>query len=145
MKRFFSLLILLLAFSASSRAADLTVVVDGLRSEAGIVRVALFDSGGGFPMDTSRAVALQRLDLAVLPATHSKAIVFKNLPAKTYAVSVFHDEDADGKLKTNWLGMPREGVGASRNAKGRMGPPPFGAAAFLLTGNMRIVVSVIYL
>jgi len=138
-------MILLLAFSASLRAADLTVVVDGLRSETGIVRVALFDSERGFPMDTSRAVALQRLDLAVLPATQSKTIVFKNLPSKTYAVSVFHDEDSDGKLKTNWLGMPREGVGASRNAKGTMGPPRFGAAAFPLAGNLRIVVSVIYL
>jgi uncharacterized protein (DUF2141 family) len=145
MKPVYSALILVLALSASSRAADLTVVVEGLRSETGIVRVALFDAERGFPMDASRAVALQKLDLPLIPAPGPRAVVFRNLPAKTYAVSVFHDEDSDGKLKTNWLGIPREGIGASRNAKGRMGPPRFSAAAFLLTGNDRIVVSIVYL
>ena len=144
MKPFFSGLILLLASSAPSPAADLTVVVTGLRSETGIVRVALFDSEPGFPIDTSRAVALQQMDLSVTPTNHPRAVVFKNLPEKTYAVSVFHDEDSDGKLKTNWLGMPREGVGSSNNAKGRIGPPRFAAAAFPLAGNLWIVVAVTY-
>jgi len=39
-----------------------------------------------------------------------------------YAVSVFHDENSNGKLDTNFLGIPREGVGASNNAKGHFGP-----------------------
>ena len=144
MKPFFSWLILLLAFSVTSPAADLTVVVTGLRSETGMVRVALFDSEPGFPLDTSRAVALQQMDLAMTPTNHSRTVVFKNLPEKTYAVSVFHDADSDGKLKTNWLGMPREGVGSSNNAKGRMGPPRYAVAAFPLAGNLRIVIVVTY-
>ena len=144
MKPFFSWLILLLTFPVTSPAADLTVVVTGLISETGIVRVALFDSEPGFPLDTSRAVTLQQMDLAMTTTNHSRTVVFKNLPEKTYAVSVFHDEDSDGKLKTNWLGMPREGVGSSNNAKGWMGPPRFAAAAFPLSGNLRIVVVVTY-
>lgn len=144
MKAFFSGLILFLASSVSSPAADLTVVVTGLRSETGIVRVALFDSEPGFPMDTSRAVALQQMDLAVASTNHPMVVVFKNIPKKTYAVSVFHDEDSDGKLKINWLGIPREGVGSSNNIKGRMVPPRFAAAAFPFAGNLQVVVAVTY-
>ena len=48
----------------------------------------------------------------------------------TYAVSVVHDENSNGKLDTNFIGMPREGVGASNDAKGHMGPPKFSAASF---------------
>jgi len=47
-----------------------------------------------------------------------------------YAVSVFHDENYNGKLDTNLLGIPREGVGASNDARGNFRPPKFGAAAF---------------
>jgi len=84
------------------------------------------------------------LALAATPTNHPRAVIFKNLPEKTYAVCVFHDEDSDGKLKTNWLGMPREGVGSSNNAKGRLGPPRFSAAAFPLAVTLRIVVAVTY-
>jgi len=39
-----------------------------------------------------------------------------------------HDENSNGKMDTNFIGMPREGVGASNNAKGHMGPLKFRAA-----------------
>jgi uncharacterized protein (DUF2141 family) len=50
-------------------------------------------------------------------------------------VSVVHDENFNGKLDTNFIGMPREGVGASNDAKGHMGPPKFSAAAFQYAGG----------
>ena len=55
---------------------------------------------------------------------------FPRVPAGVYALSVFHDENLNGRLDTNWLGIPREGVGASNNPKPRMGPPRFAAAEF---------------
>lgn len=60
---------------------------------------------------------------------------FSGIAPATYAISVFHDENSDGKLATNFIGIPREGVGASNNAKGRFGPPKFDAAAFRFTGG----------
>jgi uncharacterized protein (DUF2141 family) len=38
-------------------------------------------------------------------------------------------------LATNFVGMPKEGVGASNNAKGHFGPPKFDAAAFRFAGG----------
>ena len=53
----------------------------------------------------------------------------------TYAVSTFHDENSNGKLDTNLLGIPTEGVGASNNAKGHFGPPKFDDAKFRFEGG----------
>jgi uncharacterized protein (DUF2141 family) len=63
--------------------------------------------------------------------------------ACTYAVSAFHDENSNGNLDTNFMGIPREGVGASNNAKGHLGPPKFEAAAFQFSGgklNLKITI-----
>ena len=50
-------------------------------------------------------------------------------------MSVFHDENCNGKLDTKFMGIPREGVGASNDARGHMGPPKFDAAAFQFSGG----------
>lgn len=138
-------LLLLLATAGAVRAADLTVELTGMRNDKGVLRVALFGSAAGFPMDASRAIATRSVAVASLPTNRPGAVVFRDLPLKTYAVSVFHDEDSDGKLKTHWFGMPDEGVGTSNNAKGRIGPPRFQSAAFALQGDMRILVRIAYL
>lgn len=69
---------------------------------------------------------------------------FSGIEAGTYAVSVFHDENSNGKLDTKFMGIPREGVGASNGAIGHLGPPKFDAAAFHFSGgrlNLKITIS----
>jgi uncharacterized protein (DUF2141 family) len=56
--------------------------------------------------------------------------VFADLPAGFYAVSVFHDENMNEKLDKNFMGVPKEGYGASNNPKKKMGPPNFDEAKF---------------
>ena len=60
---------------------------------------------------------------------------FSGIGPGTYAVAVFHDENSNGKLDTNFLGIPREGVGASNGARGHLGPPKFDAATFRFPGG----------
>ncbi len=63
----------------------------------------------------------------------------------TYALACFHDENGNGKLDTNWLGIPNEGMVASNHAKGRMGPPKFEDAKFAFTGPaLELVLKVKY-
>ncbi len=47
------------------------------------------------------------------------------VPAGPFAIAVFHDEDLDQELDRNFLGIPREDYGFSRDARGRFGPPSF--------------------
>ena len=64
----------------------------------------------------------------------------------TYAIAVFHDENSNGKLDSNFMRIPREGVGASNAAKGHFGPPKFDAAAFhFVGGRPELKITITYL
>jgi hypothetical protein len=74
-----------------------------------------------------------RLQQAEIEAqTRSAQFVLQGVPYGLYAVSVFHDENMNGKLDNNFVGAPKEGYGASNNPRKRMGPPPFDEAKFPL-------------
>ena len=112
--------------------ATLTVRVTGARNAKGKIRVALFHDGKGFPNDASQAVRTQGADID--PQTLSAQVAFADLPAGVYAVSVFHDENMNEKLDKNFMGVPKEGYGASNNPKKKMGPPNFDETKFQLRG-----------
>jgi uncharacterized protein (DUF2141 family) len=105
--------------------------IDGLRNDRGQVLCALFSSAADFPKRYENAVAHAKSTVVNQQANCE----FESIPPGTYAVSVFHDENSNGKLDTKFMGIPREGVGASNNAKGRFGPPKFSAAAFQYSGG----------
>ena len=72
--------------------------------------------------------------------------MFSAIKPGIYAVSVFHDENSNGKLDTSFLGIPREGVGASNGARGHLGPPKFDAAAFQFSGGrLNLEIAIKYL
>jgi uncharacterized protein (DUF2141 family) len=107
------------------------VEISSLRNDKGQVLCALFSSADAFPKKADRAAA--RITAKIV---ERKAVCdFTGVAPGTYAVSVVHDENSNGKLDTNFIGMPREGVGASNDAKGHMGPPKFGAASFRYQGG----------
>ena len=54
---------------------------------------------------------------------------FAGLAAGRYVIKSFADENGNEKLDTNLVGLPTERYGFSNDAKGRMGPPSFDAAA----------------
>ncbi len=103
----------------------------GLRNSNGQGGCLLFNSERGFPKDPN--AALQRV---WCPITSSEAVcTFAPVPAGTYALACFHDENKNGKLDTGLFGIPTEGTVASNNAKGFMGPPSFKDAKFSFSGN----------
>jgi uncharacterized protein (DUF2141 family) len=71
---------------------------------------------------------------------------FAGVAPGPYAVSVVHDENSNGRLDTNFIGIPREGAGASNNAKGHFGPPKFDAASFRYAGGqLELKIAITYL
>ena len=107
------------------------VDVGGLRSDKGQMLCALFSSAEAVPTKADKAIA--RLTAKI--AERQAICDFTGVAPGTYAVSVVHDENSNGKLDRNFIGMPREGVGASNDAKGHMGPPKFNAASFQYKGG----------
>ena len=131
------------AGAQSTGAATLTVHVTGARNAKGQIRAALFRSAKGFPNDASQAVQTQAADID--PQALSAQIVFKGLHEGVYTVSVFHDENVNQKLDKNFMGIPKEGYGASNNPKRRMGPPSFEETKFQLNETDRsLEIKLIY-
>jgi uncharacterized protein (DUF2141 family) len=132
------------AFGGGQKAGaplELSVEVQGVRSDSGNVLFLLFDKKKGFPSESKHAI--QALSV---PAKAPKVLgVFKNLAAGTYAVFAMHDEDGDGELDSNFLGIPREGVGVSRDAKGSFGPPSYRDAELEVLQNLTIQIQLKYL
>lgn len=126
--------------TATAWAADVAVTVSGLRSTEGRIKAALFQGDSGFPVDYDSAYAVK-----LTRAVEGARIVFRDVPPGEYAVSLYHDENRSGKLDTNFIGMPKEGVGVSRNPKGRLGPPRFRDAAFAVpaTGSTAVQLPIV--
>jgi uncharacterized protein (DUF2141 family) len=61
-----------------------------------------------------------------------------------YAVMVFHDENSNGKLDKNILGIPKEGYGASNNLARKMRPPTFDEARFSISSDQSVEVKLFY-
>jgi uncharacterized protein (DUF2141 family) len=124
----------------SAQESVIHVEVVGLHSNKGRVLCALYSSANGFPKDSQRAVQRDTSSISDKKASCE----FSKIEPGRYAVSVFHDENSNGKLDTNVLGIPREGVGASNDARGHLGPPKFDAAAFQFAGgrlNLKITIN----
>lgn len=129
---------LLIAASANP-AATLEVEVDGLRGREGIIRACLMSDKTVFPNCGSDPKAIKQNVEARTPH-----LLFTGFAPGTYALVLFHDGNANGKLDTV-LGIPREGFGFSRNPTVRFGAPRFDKVAIELgPGLTRIRVRLQY-
>ena len=122
------------------KRTQIHVGVVGLRNNKGQVLCSLFSSAIAFPQKDDKAVAHYAAEISDRRASCE----FPGIAPGTYAVSAFHDENSNGKLDTNFMGIPREGVAASNDARGRLGPPKFNDAAFKVSGdqvNLKITIT----
>ena len=70
----------------------------------------------------------------LVAAANAKNIRFAGVAPGTYAISLVHDENSNGKLDVSIM-IPKEGFGFSRNPTVTFGPPKFQSASFTL-GNV---------
>ena len=119
------------ALAADAQTANtISAPIQGLRNSTGQVRCGLFNSA-----DTFRKPGKETMGVAV-PITNGQATcVFNNVPPGTYAIAAFHAEHNETELKTNFLGIPQQGYGFSRNPSSSMGPPGFNEAAYAYQGG----------
>src|SRR5450432_1651155 len=138
-----NMLLLLMSFLLTYQPnRELTVTIFNFRNNQGQVSVALYNREDAFPKYPEKA-----LKIVLAPISDKKSIViFKSLPPGVYAISVFHDENKNGKMDSNFFGIPKEGVGASNDAKGHLGPPHYKDAKFNFTGNAQsVIINLVYL
>jgi len=133
---------LLAAFvlASAAQAADLTIEVTGVRSGAGEVLIAVYDSAATFSKPGSAVAALR-----LRARASAQSVTLSGLVEGSYAIAVFHDENQDGEQDENLVGIPTEGYGFSNGAVGRFGPPDFEAAKLLVGADpVRATIKLAY-
>ena len=111
--------------------------ISGIESIKGSVYIAVFSNSNSFPV-----FGKQWRGESISVTKKSMSHTFKNIPHDTYALAVFHDENNNGVLDKNALGIPLEPYGFSRNARARFSAPPFEDAQFNLKGKQSIEISI---
>lgn len=129
MKR--GILLPLLLASCGAWAGDLELALQGSGITGSTLYIAVHSSPDDFPVRDAKAI--KRATVATGPVTR---LVISGIPAGEYAVAVYADLNGNGELDSNFIGIPREPVGISNNAKGRFGPPKFADAAFRVGDGM---------
>jgi uncharacterized protein (DUF2141 family) len=127
-------LMALLPLAAS--AATLTVKVKNVDKKGGELHVALYDAAS-WPNDDAKPVA----DLIVPAVAPETTVTFKDIAPGVYGVKTYQDANRNGKFDQNWLGLPLERYGFSRDARPVLSAPGFGKTKFTLQdGETAIVI-----
>ncbi len=131
-----------LSGTAPPEHGDVTVTVTNMRSTKGVVCACMTTDAERFP----RCRGDETAHRIVVPAKKVLELTFRNVKPGRYAIALLHDENENGKADRVLGMMPREGFGFSRDAKVRMGPPKFDAAAFAVgEGGIRQSIRMRYM
>ncbi|HEY3132555.1 MAG TPA: DUF2141 domain-containing protein [Acidobacteriota bacterium] len=123
--------LLVLFFGEAVFGADVTVKVTGFHNQKGKALVYLWNGEAGFPKDTEKAFQQKTAEIK----GDSVTVVFTGIAPGSYAASVTHDENGNGKMDTGFMGKPKEGYGASNNVKHKMSPPSFDESKFVVDAS----------
>ena len=139
MTKFLTVSCAFLTMAASSYAADITITVKGVRNAKGQIAALAFVNEKGFPDRVSAAITQAKV--AARPGVVT--LVLKDVPVGKVALTILHDEDGDGKMKRNLLGIPTEGVGVTGKALGNR-PPKFEESIVEIKGNEKREITLKY-
>ncbi|WP_428718877.1 DUF2141 domain-containing protein [Undibacterium curvum] len=116
--------------------ANLTVKVSGIANNKGKILAAVCD----------KSHFLKQCEKTALePAASAVTLMFSELQPGSYAVMVFHDENDNKVFDKTAGGIPLEGYGFSRDAKGHYAPPTFeDAMVEIKSGNNDISIKLLY-
>lgn len=133
MPRVFLLLAIAWFASAASSAradggrASLSVTIEKLQSQGGMLRLGLYTEDTYYD-DNAEPVA--ELDVRATPPVQH--VQFNDVPPGVYAIQVFQDLNGNGKMDFNFLGVPLEPYGFSRDGRAFISKPGFARVKFTL-------------
>jgi uncharacterized protein (DUF2141 family) len=136
-----SALIPTILMAVPTLAAELRLTIAGVRSNKGEILIALYDNADGFKSAIAHAGTRGLLPdsgriigTAIRAQRGAQSTIFTQLPPGQYAVIVMHDENDNGRLDQDGMGVPTEGYGFGNDAQGFLNSPAFDAAAITIGG-----------
>jgi len=117
----------------SDNGFNLEINILKIRRDAGQIAIQVLD-------EQKKAV---KQEFATISNKRS-VLILKGLPKGKYAVQIFHDENKNGKMDFNFMGIPKEGYGFSNDARGFMSEPAFDKQLFTLDQDRAIQIRLSY-
>lgn len=90
----------------------------------GLIILMLFSTNDGFPSEVTKAYKTG----IITEYDTCAQFMFRNIPTGDYSVALFLDENGDGTMDCNFIGLPKEPVGASKQTG--LGKPTFSRSVF---------------
>jgi uncharacterized protein (DUF2141 family) len=129
-----ALLLVAAGAAAGAQAATIDVHVTKVAGGKGSIRVAVCDR---------ERFLKQCAYTASMPAREGENVIaVPGVPKGTWAVLVYQDENGNGELDRNLIGIPKENYGFSRDAASKFGPPGFDEAAIQVGDEATVVANV---
>jgi len=114
------------SISDSLSMGKLKIIITGFQNNIGDCRFAIDNSEEVYEREDTVWIG------KILPIENNQVIVMiDSLKYGEYAIKVFHDENKNGELDTDFLGIPDEDYGFSNDASGWFGPPSWENAKFI--------------
>jgi uncharacterized protein (DUF2141 family) len=122
--------------SLSQSTSTVLLEVSSLKNTRGTLNCRLFTKASDFP--DGEGILTVRTPIAGANTT----CTFPNVEPGTYAVAVVHDENSNGRLDKNFVGVPSEGYGVSNNKTYALSAPKWEESVFTITASERKTLQV---
>ena len=130
-----SFFLIFLLSSVFAQTGQQTVILNGPGAKGKQVFVALHNKEEGFPKNGKLYLG----KTGEVNNNGTATVIFENLPAGVYAIAAFLDENGNGKLDTNFFGIPTEKYGFSNNVRPMMRAATFKEASFAVTNKNNVI------
>lgn len=131
---FFKICLCCSLWASAQNSGTITVSVNDIKASGqGEVVFMLFNKNDGFPSERDKAFKFG----VVEDFGSSASYKFENVPYGDYAISVYQDKNGDGEVESNFMGIPKEPVGASNLTK--KGKPNFNKCTFSFNSSSKTI------
>lgn len=107
-------------------AHRLTIEIEPVEYQKGILHLAIYDSEESFP-DAAEPYRKQKVKI---DPTQHQSIHVDELPPGQYALAIYLDENENDELDKNMFGIPKEAYGFSNNPRAKWSAPRFDEVVF---------------
>jgi uncharacterized protein (DUF2141 family) len=96
--------------TAQEKTCDISIEIKGLKNTDGQIMISINRGPEGWPEENF-------IEQRLIPTFTAPnfTVVFEDMPYGNYAVGVLHDKDKNGEMTKNFIGMPKEAFGFTRD------------------------------
>jgi uncharacterized protein (DUF2141 family) len=134
--------ILFTFFSLVALSQSLTIEFNNIRNDQGLMYVTVYPSEDLWLDDIDE---LEHIFPKENIVNGKMSVTIDEMQTGNYGVAIMDDENGDGEMKYNFIGMPREGYGFSRNYKVKLSKPDFEECVLEFKNDTTIRITVQYM